>query len=315
MPCTAPTPRSRRHSRSPSSSARTRSTRGRPECPPMGECGGQLGAPADGETRDADRRVLPCLARHAPAGDRGRVRDRAGRAGAVPPLGGPGRGDRRFPLHDLPAPVPRGGLGAAGALPRRLHAGGARHATRAPVARAPASVLGDRGGGSHAPAHRRPARARAQRALRLARAPLEPAHRPALPRHHQHERPRLRAHPSRPCGDLAEPPGRVRDRALRPPRRAKGGSTVKSRVPLAVSIPQTFPSGPVDADRIRRYLARAEALGFTGAWAVEQITGTIPSLEPVELLTFAAATTTRLRLGAAVLLTALRSPLHTAKSL
>jgi probable F420-dependent oxidoreductase len=90
---------------------------------------------------------------------------------------------------------------------------------------------------------------------------------------------------------------------------------VKSRVPLAVSIPQTFPSGPVDADRIRRYLARAEALGFTGAWAVEQITGTIPSLEPVELLTFAAATTTRLRLGAAVLLTALRSPLHTAKSL
>jgi probable F420-dependent oxidoreductase len=90
---------------------------------------------------------------------------------------------------------------------------------------------------------------------------------------------------------------------------------VKSPVPLAVSIPQTFPAGSVEVDRIRRYLARAEALGFTGAWVVEQVIGTIPSLEPIELLTYAAATTTRLRLGAAVLLTALRSPVHTAKSL
>jgi len=87
---------------------------------------------------------------------------------------------------------------------------------------------------------------------------------------------------------------------------------VKSRVPLAVSIPQT---GPVDPERIRRYLARAEALGFTGAWVVEQVVGTVASLEPVELLSYAAAATTRLRLGAAVLLTALRSPVHTAKSL
>lgn len=88
-----------------------------------------------------------------------------------------------------------------------------------------------------------------------------------------------------------------------------------SRIPLAVSIPQTFPSGPIDPERIRRYLARAEALDFTGAWVVEQVVGTIPSLEPIELLTFAAAATRRLRVGAAVLLTALRTPLHTAKSL
>jgi len=90
---------------------------------------------------------------------------------------------------------------------------------------------------------------------------------------------------------------------------------VTSRIPLAVSIPQTFPSGPIDPERIRRYLARAEALDFTGAWVVEQVVGTIPSLEPIELLTFAAAATRRLRVGAAVLLTALRTPLHTAKSL
>jgi probable F420-dependent oxidoreductase len=86
-------------------------------------------------------------------------------------------------------------------------------------------------------------------------------------------------------------------------------------VDLAVSIPQTFPDRPVSPDLIRSYLARAEVTGFHSAWVVEQILGTIPSLEPIELLTFAAAATRRLRLGSAVLLTALRSPLHTAKSL
>ena len=88
-----------------------------------------------------------------------------------------------------------------------------------------------------------------------------------------------------------------------------------SRIDLAVSIPQTFPGRPVDPGFIRRYLERAEALGFHSAWVVEQVIGAIPSLEPVELLTYAAAVTTRIRLGSAVLLTALRDPVHTAKSL
>ena len=90
---------------------------------------------------------------------------------------------------------------------------------------------------------------------------------------------------------------------------------MKSTIELAVSIPQTFPGRPVDPTFIRNYLARAEALGFHSAWVVEQILGSIPSLEPIELLTYAAAVTTRMRLGSAVLLTALRSPTHTAKSL
>ena len=88
-----------------------------------------------------------------------------------------------------------------------------------------------------------------------------------------------------------------------------------SRIELAVSIPQTFPGRTVDPGFIRNYLVRAEALGFHSAWVVEQVIGAIPSLEPVELLTYAAAVTTRMRLGSAVLLTALRDPVHTAKSL
>jgi probable F420-dependent oxidoreductase len=84
---------------------------------------------------------------------------------------------------------------------------------------------------------------------------------------------------------------------------------------LAVGMPQTFLAGPVDPGRVRAFLARAEALGFESAWVVEQVLGSIPSLEPVELLAYAAACTARMRLGSAVLLTALRSPVHLAKSL
>src|SRR2546427_12430063 len=73
-------------------------------------------------------------------------------------------------------------------------------------------------------------------------------------------------------------------------------------------------SGGFDARAIRAFLSRAEALGFESVWVVEQILGSIRSLEPVTLLTYAAACTERIRLGSAVLLTALRSPIHLAKS-
>ena len=86
-------------------------------------------------------------------------------------------------------------------------------------------------------------------------------------------------------------------------------------VRLGVAIPQTILSGAFDARAVVRFLARAEAMGFESAWVVEQILGSIRSLEPVTLLTYAAACTERLRLGSAVLLTALRSPVHLAKTL
>jgi probable F420-dependent oxidoreductase len=90
---------------------------------------------------------------------------------------------------------------------------------------------------------------------------------------------------------------------------------VKSRVTLGVAIPQTVLQGGFDVAKLRTFLARAEALGFESAWVVEQILGGIRSLEPVTLLTWAAACTERLRLAPAVLLTALRSPVHLAKAL
>ena len=90
---------------------------------------------------------------------------------------------------------------------------------------------------------------------------------------------------------------------------------MRSRVPLGIAIPQIFQDEPVGPGGIRDFLLRAESLGYESGWVQEQILGSAKTYEPIELLTFAAACTTRLRLGSAVLLTALRSPVHTAKSL
>jgi probable F420-dependent oxidoreductase len=90
---------------------------------------------------------------------------------------------------------------------------------------------------------------------------------------------------------------------------------VNARLTLGVAIPQTFPDGRIEPRRIQSFVQRAEALGFHSAWVVEHTFGAMPALAPIELLTYAAAMTERVRLGAAVLLTALRTPVQTAKSL
>jgi probable F420-dependent oxidoreductase len=84
---------------------------------------------------------------------------------------------------------------------------------------------------------------------------------------------------------------------------------------FAICIPQFVADGTFDPARLRAYLARAEALGFESAWTQEQVLGTMPNLGPIETMTYAAACTERLRLGCAVFVTPLHSPVHLAKSL
>ena len=84
---------------------------------------------------------------------------------------------------------------------------------------------------------------------------------------------------------------------------------------FAISIPQYVADGSFNPAAMRAYLARAEDLGFESGWTQEQVLGTIPHLGPVETLTYAAACTERLRLGCAVFITTLHSPVHLAKSL
>jgi probable F420-dependent oxidoreductase len=85
--------------------------------------------------------------------------------------------------------------------------------------------------------------------------------------------------------------------------------------PCGIAIPQTFSSSPVNMQLIRGFLSKAETLGYESLWVQEQILGDYPILEPVSLLTYAAALTSRLRLGTSVLLTVLRNPVQLAKSL
>ena len=84
---------------------------------------------------------------------------------------------------------------------------------------------------------------------------------------------------------------------------------------FAIAIPQFVADGTFDPAAFRAYLTRAEELGFASAWTQEQILGTMPVLSPVTTMTYAAACTERIRLGCAVFVLPLYSPVHLAKSL
>ncbi|SBS78709.1 conserved hypothetical protein [uncultured Mycobacterium sp.] len=82
----------------------------------------------------------------------------------------------------------------------------------------------------------------------------------------------------------------------------------------SISIPQ-FDVDGFDGEGLRSYLTRAEELGFEGGWTLEQVIGPAPLIAPLELLSWAAACTTTLRLGVAVLITSLHDPLQLASSI
>ncbi|HJT58545.1 MAG TPA: LLM class flavin-dependent oxidoreductase [Ktedonobacteraceae bacterium] len=84
---------------------------------------------------------------------------------------------------------------------------------------------------------------------------------------------------------------------------------------FAISLPQRAASGTFDPAVLRDYLSRAEELGFHSAWTQEAVLGPAPTLAPLELMSFAAACTERLRLGCAVLVSPLHNPVHLAKSI
>src|SRR5437588_12014065 len=86
-------------------------------------------------------------------------------------------------------------------------------------------------------------------------------------------------------------------------------------VRFGIGIRQVGAGDRFDVEGLHRFLRRAEDLGFESGWVLEQPVGIAPVLEPLALLSHAAAVTTRLRLGTAVILTPLRIPVELAKSL
>jgi probable F420-dependent oxidoreductase len=84
---------------------------------------------------------------------------------------------------------------------------------------------------------------------------------------------------------------------------------------FAIAIPQTFPDGSFDPGVFREFMERAEGVGFASAWTVESVLGPHSDLGPIELMSYAAACTSTIRLGCSVLVTTLHSPVHLAKSI
>jgi probable F420-dependent oxidoreductase len=85
---------------------------------------------------------------------------------------------------------------------------------------------------------------------------------------------------------------------------------------FAISIPQYAPGSRFDDGAFRTHLSRAEELGvFEGVWVQEQVIGPADTLAPLQTLSYAAACSTRLRLGCAVFVLPLHNPLHLAKAI
>ena len=85
------------------------------------------------------------------------------------------------------------------------------------------------------------------------------------------------------------------------------------KLQVCIALPQAFPDGKVDMDLIRHYCTRAEDLGYHGLWTQEQILGSTAVLDPLSLLTYATALTSRVELGVSVLVLPLHNPVQLAK--
>jgi len=77
---------------------------------------------------------------------------------------------------------------------------------------------------------------------------------------------------------------------------------------IDILIPTVCPDGVPKAADLSSYFRAAEDLGFGGLWVVDRLFHTTPVLDGFTTLTWAAAHTSRLRLGSAVLLMPFRNP-------
>ncbi|MGE5854311.1 MAG: LLM class flavin-dependent oxidoreductase [Deltaproteobacteria bacterium] len=87
-----------------------------------------------------------------------------------------------------------------------------------------------------------------------------------------------------------------------------------NHLPCGIELPQVFFDGPIDMGHVRNFAVRAEHLGYDSLWLQERIIGDVNMLEPVTLLSYVAAITSRLKLGTSVILLPLRNPIQLAKA-
>lgn len=82
-----------------------------------------------------------------------------------------------------------------------------------------------------------------------------------------------------------------------------------------VNIGLRIPSiHPCDTNALRSFVLEAEVLGYHSIWVGDHVFYRVDILDPLTMLTWVAAQTTRVRLGTAVMLTAYRNPVLLAKA-
>jgi probable F420-dependent oxidoreductase len=86
---------------------------------------------------------------------------------------------------------------------------------------------------------------------------------------------------------------------------------LKDRIPFGMSMPHRSPDA-IDVATVRTVAQRAEALGFRDLWVTENTLDHVTSFDPISVLTYAAAVTSRIRLGASVVVLAIHSPVNVA---
>jgi probable F420-dependent oxidoreductase len=86
---------------------------------------------------------------------------------------------------------------------------------------------------------------------------------------------------------------------------------LKDSAAFGVALPHRSPE-PVDMAAVRQVAQRAEALGFRDLWVTENTLDHVFCFDPVVVLTYAAAVTSTIRLGASVVVLPVHNPVHVA---
>jgi len=86
---------------------------------------------------------------------------------------------------------------------------------------------------------------------------------------------------------------------------------LKDKIQFGMSLPHRSPEA-IDMAAVRAVATRAEALGFRDLWVTENTLDEAFCFDPVVILTYAAAITSTIRLGASVVVLQIHSPLMVA---
>ena len=86
---------------------------------------------------------------------------------------------------------------------------------------------------------------------------------------------------------------------------------LKDTIPFGVALPHRSPD-PINVEAVRQVAQRAEALGFRDLWVTENTVDHVFCFDPVVVLTYAAAVTSKMRLGCSVVVLPVHNPLHVA---